>query len=606
MRGDTPSSKPTAEELKARYQAEREKRLRPDGNAQYRPIGGLYAEFDRDPYASPLIRHSVEETVDVIIIGAGLGGMSGAARLVQQGVDSFRIIDKAGDFGGTWYWNRYPGAACDVESYIYMPFLEETNYVPTEKYAKAGEIFAHCQRVGQHFDLYRRALFQTNVTDLSWDDAVSLWRVETDRGDRIAARFAIVAGGIMHKAKLPGIPGIENYKGTSFHTARWNYAYTGGSSTTPMENLRDKRVALIGTGATAVQVLPKLADSAHQVHVFQRTPAGVGVRDNRPTDPEWAASLEPGWQQKRIENFSRIVSGQPVDEDLVGDGWTEIFLRNPHATELATEKQQRLDFEAMEKIRKRVEETVGDGELAEALKPWYNQMCKRPCFHDEYLSSFNRPNVNLVDTRGRGVELITEDAVVADGVSYPVDCIVFASGFEMGSSYTSRLGFEIHGRGGKPLTQAWSKGPATLYGMFARGFPNLIMFTTTQTAPAINFSHLLSEFAIHAAWFVRQCLAKGIAEIEPRAEVQEDWAQTIRSTLAERSMFIAQCTPSYFNGEGGRSSDPNAWRQSPYFGPTYDYFDFLQEWRATERWQDMEIRGGAGQSSGLAEAASTP
>ena len=423
----------TSEQLAERYRLEREKRLRPDGAAQYRELAGVFADLNRDPYVAPLSRDAIVTTTDVAIIGAGISGLVAAARLAEQGVTDVRIIDKAGDFGGTWYWNRYPGAACDTEAYIYMPLLEETGYIPTEKYAKAYEIFEHCQRIGKHFDLYPKAMFQTEVSDLSWDEAVSRWQVTTNRGDKITARFVIVAGGIMHIAKLPGIPGLEDFKGHFFHTTRWDYAYTGGSPTEPMDKLRDKRVAIIGTGATAVQVVPKVAEAAGELLVFQRTPSGIGVRDNRPTDPEWAKSLKPGWQAERIENFTRIVSGKEVDADLVQDGWTEIFRSNPAAFGLMDEEQQKIDNRAMEAIRKRVEDTVQDRETAEALKPWYSRMCKRPCFHDEYLPAFNRPNVRLIDTGGRGVERITEDSIVVDGVSYPVDCIIYASGFGGGA-----------------------------------------------------------------------------------------------------------------------------------------------------------------------------
>jgi len=580
------------EALQARYQAERDKRLRADTVGQYRELSEVFSDVDRDPYTPRFERDPIEQEVEVAIIGAGLGGLSAAARLAEQGITDIRIIDKAGDFGGTWYWNRYPGAACDTESYIYLPLLEETGYVPSEKYTKAPEIFAHCQRIGEHFDLYPKALFQTEVADLSWIDAESRWQVTTDRGDKLLARFVILAGGILHKAKLPGIPGIETFKGHSFHSSRWDYAYTGGSPTEPMDKLRDKRVALVGTGATAIQILPRLAEVADKVLLVQRTPSGVGVRANRTTDPEWAKSLQPGWHKDRIENFTRIVSSKPVEQDLVADGWTEIFKRNPGAMSVMDEAQQRLDAEGMEAIRARVDEIVQDRDTAEALKPWYNQMCKRPCFHDEYLPAFNRPNVQLLDTAGNGVDRITESGIVVNGVEYPVDCIIYASGFEgAGSSHLRLLGFEIHGRDGVSLTHAWAEGAATVHGVLARGFPNLIRFSMLQGGFAINFSHILGELAVHAAWLVRRCLDDGVTEIEATQAGQDSWFQTLMANMSSLAMFYAQCTPSYMNGEGSREASAAAIRSIPFFGGTLEYIEILRQWRAVGDLAGLETRG---------------
>jgi cyclohexanone monooxygenase len=587
-----PAQGASFEDVAERYRIEREKRLRPDGNAQYRDFTGEFEEFDRDPRADPdFTRDPVVEDCDVAIIGGGISGLLTAVRLKQRGITNIRVIDRAGDFGGTWYWSRYPGAACDVESYIYMPLLEETGTIPTEKYAKAPEIFEHCQRIATQFDLYPTALFQTLVKDMHWIDEASRWEVETDRGDRIRARFVVTAGGILHKAKLPGIPGLENFKGKSFHTGRWDYDYTGGSSTESLTKLADKRVAIIGTGATGVQIIPRLAASAQQVIVFQRTPSSIGVRGNRPTDPEWAESLEPGWQKARIENFTRIVSGQPTGEDQVADGWTEIFGKNPNSFGVVTPEEKQIDFETMEAVRARVDQIVEDPAVAELLKPWYNTMCKRPCFHDEYLASFNRPNVKLVDTSGtRGVEQITEDSVVVDGIAYPVDCIIYASGYGAGDKHTSRMGFDIRGRDGVSLDDAWTGGPATLHGMTARGFPNLLNIHLLQSGIAINFVHLLGELAIHAAWMIARCIEADIMEIEPSEAAQEEWFHTLLSKLGTQAMFFAECTPGYSNGEG--VMDPSQIRMIPYFGPTLDFVNILEDWRNEGSLAGMELNGG--------------
>ncbi|WP_171805253.1 MULTISPECIES: flavin-containing monooxygenase [Corallococcus] len=587
------------EALKEKYRQEREKRLRADGNAQYRPLQGVFEDFDKDPYVEPgFTRPALTERTDVLIVGGGFGGMLAGARLRQAGVESFRIVEKGSDFGGTWYWNRYPGAACDVESYIYLPLLEETGYMPREKYAKAPEIFAHCQRIGRHFDLYKAALFQTLVRTMDWDEGTRRWNITTDRGDLIAARFVIIAGGILHKAKLPGIPGIETFQGHCFHTSRWDYAYTGGSPTSPMTKLGDKRVGIIGTGATSVQAIPHLGATARQLYVFQRTPSGVGVRANQPTDEAWAKSLQPGWQQERIRNFSAIVSGRQQPVDMVNDGWTYIFqgldLTRAGSPEEAAELAQLSDFRKMEEIRARVGALVKDPATAEALKPYYNQMCKRPCFHDEYLPTFNRPNVQLVDTEGKGVERITPTGVVVNGREYPVDCLIYASGFEVAGEYTQKLGFDIRGRGGRSLRDAWAQGPATLHGMHSRGYPNLMLFTTTQSGWAINFVHILDEQSQHAAFIIARCLQQGVEVSEPSEQAQQQWWDVILGRLKTSATFGgAECTPGYYNNEGMQAG-PEMMKLATFGGDTLAFIDVLREWRKGEELVGLELtRGGA-------------
>ncbi|RVT89449.1 flavin-containing monooxygenase [Sphingomonas crocodyli] len=577
--------------LKEKYRIEREKRLRSDGNAQYLEISGVYRDFDADPYVEPgFTRDAVAEELDVVIIGGGFGGLLAGVRLAQQGVSNVRVIEKGGDFGGTWYWNRYPGAACDVESYIYLPMLEEMGYVPTEKYAKAPEIFAYCQSLARKFDLYDGALFQTLVTGADWDEATARWQVSTNRGDKLSARFLIVAGGLLHKAKLPGIPGIESFKGHSFHTSRWDYDYTGGSPTEPMVKLADKRVGIIGTGATAVQAIPKLAEAAGHLYVFQRTPSNVGVRGNRPTDPEWAKSLQPGWQQQRIENFTSIVTGTPVKEDLIKDGWTEILGGDVPlaATNTDEERRQIADFAKMEAIRARIDSTVKDRATAEALKPWYNAMCKRPCFHDEYLPAFNRPNVTLVDTDGHGVQRITETGVVVGDKEYEVDCLIYASGFEVTTGYTRRLGFEMHGKGGEAITDSWKEGAHTLHGIFTRGFPNLVMFSIIQGGQGINFLHGINELSIHVGEIVSGLLKDGARTVEPTEAAEQAWMGVIFSFLMATAKFNLECTPSYTNNEGSMGDMATA-RSAPYMGKTMDYIDILRAWRAEGSLEGLEI-----------------
>jgi cyclohexanone monooxygenase len=448
------------ETLKKKYEQERDKRLalRPAGNTQYVKMEGVLAHYLDDPYTERQERPARDEEVDVAILGGGFGGLLAAARLKESGIDEIRILEKGGDFGGTWYWNRYPGAACDVESYIYLPLLEEVGTIPTEKYAKAPEIFRHAQNIGRKYDLYPGTLFQTSVNELRFDEKTDRWIVKTDRGDTIRARFFVMAAGHYQDPKLPGVPGIEAFKGHSFHTSRWDYDYTGGDTYGGLTKLQDKVVGIIGTGATAIQCIPHLGEWAKHLYVFQRTPSSVDVRGNRPTDPEWPKTLQPGWQRDRMINFISVGQGIPVKEDLVNDSWTKVIhLVMQRVTADTTPEEraklaQMADYEVMEQVRARVDETVKDAATAEALKPWYNRLCKRPCFHDEYLATFNRPNVTLVDTEGRGVERMSEEAVFANGKEYKLDCLIYATGFDL-AAFTQGTVAPVYGRGGQSLAR---------------------------------------------------------------------------------------------------------------------------------------------------------
>ena len=579
--GNNNDKKLSLEEAREKYRIEREKRLRADGIRQYKELKGDYEEFDRDPYVEPgFTRDAVIEDVDVVIVGGGFGGMIEAANLTKAGITNFRIIEKAGDFGGTWYWNRYPNAACDVESYVYLPLLEDTGYMPTEKYAKAPEIFAYCQLLGRTFDMYRGALFQTEVEDMRWDESKKRWNVMTSRSDVLSAKFIVIAGGVLHKAKLPGIPGIETYAGRAFHTSRWDYSFTGGSSQTLMEKLADKRVGIVGTGATAVQVVPKLGEAAKELFVFQRTAACVGVRNNKPTDPEWFKSLKPGWQAERTRNFTQAVTGAQPAVDMIDDEWTKMnwvdTRKLPENDDEALELE-RIDFENMERVRQRIADVITDPALAELMMPWYSQSCKRPCFHDEYLPAFNRPNVHLVDTDGKGVNEINERGVIVNGVEYPVDLLIFASGFEVTTTYTHRLGFDPKGRNGVSLSEAWAEGPATLHGVLSNGFPNMFMISTVQGAQATNFVHSITETAQHVAFLIEQCVKGNIATIEPETAAQENWFETLFAQLWGIARYNATCTPGYLNSEGGgdmRSARAIAWMTS-----VLGFAEYVENWR---------------------------
>ena len=588
------------EALRQKYRVERDRRIRADGTAQYVETTGEFAQYLDDPYADPdFTREPIVEAVEVVIAGGGFGGLLTAARLKEEGVDDFRIIERAGDFGGTWYWNRYPGAACDTEAYIYMPLLEETGYIPTEKYAKAPELYEHCRRIGRHFDLYPRAVFQTAIQEIRWDDAADRWTVTTDRDDTFTARFVVMAGGTtLGRPKLPGVPGVGTFKGHTFHTSRWDYDYTGGDSSGGMTGLKNKRVGVIGTGATAVQCVPHLGDWARELYVFQRTPSSVDVRGNRPTDPAWASSLKPGWHRERMDNFSTIISGGDFEVDLVNDGWTDLIgnillsaRRRAKAGEVVEDPEalvQLADYQKMEQVRARVDAVVKDRATAEALKPWYNQFCKRPCFHDDYLPTFNRPNVHLVDTNGKGVERLTETGVVVEGREYELDCLIYATGFEVGVDYLRSTGFEVYGRGGQSLTGKWKDGAATLHSIVTRGFPNAFVLSTLQSGQSANFQHILDEKAKHIAHIIAQARERGIKTLEPTAEAEQDWVNTIVKLAVGRQPFLQECTPGYYNNEGGEL-DMRVARNNQYWRGPIAFIRLLDRWRADGTMPGLEL-----------------
>nr|WP_329937627.1 NAD(P)/FAD-dependent oxidoreductase [Streptomyces sp. BE308]MEE1793464.1 NAD(P)/FAD-dependent oxidoreductase [Streptomyces sp. BE308] len=572
--------------LRQRYRLERERRVRPDGTRQYRDAETEFGYYAADPYAGePAARDPLRDTVDVAVVGGGFGGILAGARMRQQGVARVRIVEKGGDFGGTWYWNRYPGVHCDIESHVYLPMLDETGYVPEWKYAPGEEIRRHAVRVARQFDLYPDALFSTAVTSLTWDEESGTWIVATDRGDAFRATYVVTATGTLSEPKLPGIPGIEDFTGHTFHTSRWDYAYTGGTADGGMSGLSHKRVGIVGTGATGVQVIPLLAEDAGHVYVFQRTPSTVDVRANRRTTARDVGADREGWARERRENYLRIVSGETAEQDLVADRWTTSagllekllpsFRRQGDRTafEAAYEKA---DAAKMNELRARVEQTVTDPETADRLKPWYRYACKRPTFSDRYYPAFNRDNVTLVDTADtHGIERVTENGVVVGDTAYELDCLIFATGFSVGTSGVLSGKLPVHGRGGIPLLHAWGRqGPRTLHGFTSNGFPNLILMGSLQNASSVNYTHILDEQAVHAAALVAAAEAGG-ALIEPSRESEDAWIAALAEDAPDHEWFHAECTPGYYNREGrGRPNGPFAYPHG-----ACAFHDLLRRWR---------------------------
>ncbi|MFG2368058.1 flavin-containing monooxygenase [Streptomyces mirabilis] len=582
--------------LRAKYLLERDKRLRGEGQKQYLEAGGEFEEYyEADPYTPVEPRPPISQDIDVAVLGGGLSGLITAARLKQAGVAGFRVIELGGDFGGAWYWNRYPGIQCDTDCYCYLPMLEEVGYIPKQKYSFGDEVFEHCQRIGKHFGLYDHAIFSTLIRSMEWDESIGRWRIGTNRGDDIRARFVVMCQGPFNRPKLPGIPGITDFRGHTFHTARWDYAYTGGDMSGGLDKLADKRVAVIGTGASGIQVVPHLARSARHLYVFQRTPSYIDERGNVPTDPEWVKTLEPGWQKERQRNFhtaafEAFAPGQP---DLVCDGWTEVS-RNLAAQLDATDGWSALadpekfmelreiqDYRAMQRLRDRVDTVVEDEETAQALKPYYRFLCKRPCFNDEYLPSFNRPNVTLVDVSDtKGVERITQNGIIAHGVEHEVDCIIFASGFEITTDLDRRLGIRpFAGRDGLSLYDHWAKGYRTLHGVMSHGFPNQFFTGFLQGGVTASTTAMFEQQAQHIAYIIKETLARGASTVEPTEEAQDQWCTTVRETAVDNTNFQRECTPGYYNNEGEQQIRSHL--GEPYWPGFYALEDLLQAWRDT-------------------------
>ena len=483
-----------------------------------------------------------------------------------------------------------------------MPLLEETGHMPTEKYAHGPEILEQCQRIGRQYKLYDNALFHTQVCDVEWQEEKSCWLIKTNRGDEFTSQYIGMGTGPLHVPKLPGLAGIESFKGHSFHTSRWDYDYTGGDSRgASMDKLSDKRVAIIGTGATSVQCIPHLAKACDALYVCQRTPSSVDVRDNLPTDREWFKEIATeGWQQRWLDNFTANQTGGGAEEDLVNDGWTELSRRvREKIMDLAPEDRvpekmwqayEDADFEKMSEIRSRIDTIVTEEKTADELKAWYRQLCKRPCFHDEYLNSYNEPGTYLVDTGGKGVELITEKGVVVAGVEYEVDCIIYASGFEVGTPFERRSGFDLTGRDGKTLSEHWNEGMRTLHGLQMHGFPNAFIVQATQGANLIsNYPHNLTDAGQTIATMVAHAVSNNFQEIEATHQSEEQWVELLMS--GPGLMIGSQdCTPGYYNNEG---VDAGPARKSfvGYPAGAVAFFSYIDEWRNTGSFDGVEFRG---------------
>jgi cation diffusion facilitator CzcD-associated flavoprotein CzcO len=588
------------EAVKAKYLEERDKRLVP-GRTAIRDLktDAYFARFREDPFTPRVEREPRTDDVDVCIIGGGIAGVLAGAQLRKAGLKNIRILDQAGGIGGTWYWNRYPGVMCDVESYIYLPMLEETGYIPTRRYAWGEEIRLYLESLAQRFDLVDSALFHTGVTRAAWDESAARWRVETDRGDAFTARYYVLATGILNLMKLPDIPGMEDFAGHAFHTARWDYDYTGGGPHAPLTNLKDKVVALIGTGASGIQALPPLADAAKHVYVFQRTPSAIGVRGNRDTDPSFVDTCTPGWQKERMDNFQAQMLGKTVDTDLTDDGWTHHYAKVQNAPrwkgmtyEEYMRNAEEIDFGIMEEHRQRVDELVRDPEKAEILKPYYRYLCKRPCFHDEYLQAYNNDNVTLIGCPA-GFDKVTAKGPVVNGKEYEVDCIVYGTGFEAElTPLVRRIGHELIGRNGLSLAEKFVDGSATYLGMLTRGFPNMFIMPTPaqQSVVTVNYTHLAVVGAEFVGGAVRRLEERGAKVFDVAEDAEAAWTTKVMESFIDPSHVMSACTPSRLNNEGDPGSiNPRNGNWGRGFGDFFGYRDLLEEWVDSGECEGLEV-----------------
>ncbi len=517
------------------------------GAADYMAMEGEFSTYLEDVYsADPVPRDALTDECEILVVGAGFAGLLLWHKLSQAGFTDVRFCEKGGDVGGTWYWNRYPGIACDVESYSYFPLLEEMGYFPSMKFASGFEIFEYCQKMAEKFGFYDRCLFHTTVEKTEWDEDAGRWIVYTNRGDAMRARYLIQANGILTTPKLARIEGMETFQGESFHTSRWRYDVA----------LDGKRVGIIGTGATAVQVIPELAKVAAELHVFQRTPSTIDVRDQRETKQEeideW--SHEPGWARARRKRFARISEGRTAiqaNDDYLAGRVADFRKRKKHTTKLTREervqKQLNTNFRIMEQIRARVDTIVEDPKTAAALKPYYPYGCKRPTFHDEYLPAFNKPHVHLVDTAPAGVSQISESGVVHDGVEYPLDVLIYATGFQW---MASGLFNTTLGRDGRTIQETWdAEGTKTFLGIHARGFPNLFIVTGPQGGGgSFNFTDAIDAHGDYIVWMLSTMRDQGKTIVDIHSQPQEEYADHCRQADIV-SAPLRDCL-SYYNGHG--------------------------------------------------------
>lgn len=634
-------------QIQEKYTAEAQKRLRPDGVAQFLNLeesdDARLRRLADDPWADHAALDALEPPISpgsrhkFLVIGAGISGLLSAVRLIQAGfsADQIRLVDGAGGIGGTWYWNRYPGIHCDVEAYIYMPLLQETGYMPSTKYASGVEIRNYLNDVAKKYNLADKVLLRSTVEGVEWDEGSNVWKanISAGRGPRGAdkstftaeAEFVVLTSGLLAKPHVPklGGAGLSQFKGELLHTSRWDYNATGGSAEEvfpQLDKLKGKRVGIIGTGATAIQAVPILAQHAGELFVFQRTPSAVYQRGQRDTTPEeWAKVTQAGqdWQTRRMNNNIKNITWPDSggEEDLINDEWSRqkayaASVGGPGIPDTRPEKVPEiighflgLDAENSMRLRARVAAIVEDKDTAEKLTPWYPIWCKRPTFSETYLPAFNQPNVHLVDTDGKGVDGATQAGLTVGGKEYPLDVLVLATGFLSPSTGNldpaMRAGVRVTGKAGRTLSDKWSQqGPSTLHGCISSGFPNLFFINPAQAGVAPNQAHAIDVQARHIAQLIAAAAAAAattsrvVVDVDTQAE--EAWAMQCVAGAARFATFSV-CTPGYINNEGARldMSDQaalfKAAKASPIAEGLLKYEEILDGWRKDGKMQGLVV-----------------
>ncbi|KAL2204698.1 FAD/NAD(P)-binding domain-containing protein [Sarocladium strictum] len=632
--------------IRQKYAQEAEKRVRPEGSKQF--VALTHAEEARLRFLSqdPWVDHEALNarpspvtnggTYKFVIVGAGFGGLQFAVKLIESHLatpEEIRFVDAAGGFGGTWYWNRYPGLHCDLESYIYMPLLEETGYIPRHKYAKGAEVREHAERIAKQWKLTDSVVFRAHVQKLQWEEEHSLWKIDCaqGRGDeldplqqRINAQYVYIAGGGLTHPQVPKLPGLSSFAGDMFHTARWNYHVSGGSQDDQsLTGFQDKRVAVIGTAATAIGVIPEIAKHAKELFVVQRTPAYVKPRNQYATDPDTFYSKvasKPGWQWERQLNWNSFItnSAKPGEEDLTSDGWTDMPAYSallgspshglvdpqPESLNKIAGEFHALDLPHMNAVRARIDAIVNDKATAEKLKPWYNTFCKRPTFSDEYLHLFNQPNVHLVDTEGQGPSEVTKDGLIVGTEEVKVDVIVFSTGYQTtgprGGSPGGRLNIDIIGRNGLSMDGKWkSDGAATLHGFATHDFPNLFFTGASQGTATGNNVLMLAIIADNVAHVLSEAFRKSEPNQRPIINVTKEGEEAHSAEVAKRAPSFAllrQCTPGYFNGHGdGKNVLDEAGRAKASRGAiwsegTQSFIEYVRKWKERGYLEGVEVQ----------------
>jgi cation diffusion facilitator CzcD-associated flavoprotein CzcO len=508
--------------------------------------------------------------------------------------------------------------------------------MPKQKYSSSVEIRTYLESLVKRYNLESRILYRSQVTGLEWDESSKAWKTgltirrgpsgKEEKNISVYADFVTLASGLFPYPQVPKVPGLADFKGEMFHTSRWNYDVTGGSSDTAfpeMEKLRGKRVGVIGTGATAIQAVPLLAKYAKELHVFQRTPSQVNTRGQHDTDPqEWKEKIaaKPGWQQARMENFAEHLAShkRPGEDDLVNDGWTQLeaycaIIGSNRFGGIPPEKAQEhigtlvaLDSAHNKQARQRIADIVKDKATADKLTPWYPTWCKRPTFSDMYLECFNADNVHLIDTDGHGIDSVTPTGIVANGQEYPIDILILSTGYRSpvaGGDPGARMGIEIRGREGRTMSKKWDEqGLTTLHGVFTNGFPNLFFQSAAQAAATANYMHVIMVLSEHISTIIKTAISrsekeKGAVLIQPSSDAEDVWGMQI----AQGAVFfsaVAVCTPGYLNLEGEALEMPPAddhvammkkAKAAIWQGGLVEFTRKMEEWRKDGKLEGVEI-----------------